>query len=145
MKNRAASGRLCTATPLIETSRAAAFGDIDNDGGVDILVVNKDGPAHVLRNIVADRGNWAALRVLDGNGRDAYGARVTIKLGDRTLTRHVRAAYSYCASNDPVIHLGLGEAMQIEVLEVLWVDGSTESFGTIGAGETTTLRQGQGD
>ena len=133
-----------TAVPLIETSRAAAFGDVDGDGGVDVLVVNRDGPAHLLRNIVRGRGNWAALRVLDRHGRDAFGATVRVTLGQRVVTRDVRAAYSYCASNDPVVHIGLGAATQIDGVEIRWIDGTTERFGTIDAGTTTTLQRGQG-
>ncbi len=133
-----------TVETLIETSRAAAFGDVDGDGGVDVLVANKDGPAHLLRNIAPDRGNWAALRVLDRHGRDAFGAVVRLTVGQRVITRDVRAAYSYLASNDPPIHVGLGDATQIDAVEVRWIDGTTERFGTIASGRTTTLRRGQG-
>ena len=133
-----------TTTALIETSRAAAFGDVDGDGGIDILVVNRDAPAHLLRNIAPGRGNWAALRVLDRNGRDAYGATVSVTLGERVVTRDVRAAYSYCASNDPVVHIGLGAATKIDAVEIRWIDGTIERFGAIDAGATTTLQRGQG-
>ncbi len=134
-----------TTESLIYTSRAAAFGDVDGDGGVDVLVVNKDGPAHLLRNVVADRGNWAALRVLDRHGRDAYGAVARVTVGQRTMIRDVRAAYSYCASNDPAIHIGLGAATRIDDVEIRWIDGTTERFGPIAGGATTTLRRGQGE
>jgi hypothetical protein len=133
-----------TATPLNETSRAAAFGDVDGDGGVDVLVVNRDGPAHLFRNIVPDRGNWVALRVLDRHGRDAYGATVRVQLDDRVRTSDVRAAYSYCASNDPAIHIGLGSATQTGDVEVRWIDGTVERFGPATAGQTMPLRRGQG-
>ena len=89
-----------TAEPLIHTSRGAAFGDIDNDGRVDILVVNRDGPAYVLRNRSAPR-NWALLRVVNRDGADAIGATVTVRIGERTIVRDVRPGYSYLASNDP--------------------------------------------
>lgn len=133
-----------TAAPLMGTSRAAVFGDVDGDGGVDVLVVNRDGAAHLLRNIAPGRGNWVALRVLDRHGRDALGATVRVTLGERVVTRDVRAAYSYCASNDPKIHIGLGTATQIDGVEIRWIDGTTERFGTIEAGATTTLQRGRG-
>ena len=133
-----------TAEPLIRTSRAAAFGDVDGDGGVDILVVNRDRPAQLLRNIAPDRGNWVALRVLDRHGRAAYGATVSVTLGERVLTRDVRAAYSYCASSDPTIHIGLGTATQADGVEVRWIDGAIERFGPVTAGKTETLRHGRG-
>lgn len=131
--------------PLMGTSRAAVFGDVDGDGGVDVLVVNRDGAAHLLRNIAPGRGNWVALRVLDRHGRDALGATVRVTLGERVVTRDVRAAYSYCASNDPKIHIGLGTATRIDGVEIRWIDGTTERFGTIEAGATTTLQRGRGD
>src|SRR5439155_22534221 len=84
-----------TSTPLVATSRAAAFGDIDNDGGIDIVVVNRDGSPYVLHNEVRSRGHWAMFRVLDEHGRDAIGAELTMKVGARTIRRDLRMAYSY--------------------------------------------------
>ncbi|MCZ6596728.1 MAG: VCBS repeat-containing protein, partial [Planctomycetota bacterium] len=86
---------------LVHTSRAAAFGDVDGDGAIDVLVVNRDAPAYLLRNAVADRGHGIIFRVLDERGSDALGATLTLKAGERTITRDVRSAYSYLASNDP--------------------------------------------
>ena len=133
-----------TVEPLLETSRAAAFGDVDGDGGIDVLVVNRDGPAHLLRNIVPERGNWARVRVLDVHGRDALGARVGLQVGDRVTRRVVRSAYSYCASNDAAVHVGLGDATAVDAVEVHWLDGTTETFPAVAAGSAATIRQGQG-
>ncbi len=130
--------------PLVATSRAAAFGDIDGDGGVDILVVNRDGPVHLLRNVVPGRGHWLALRVLTAGGRDALGATVIATMGDRRVTRDVRAGYSYLASSDPRVHLGLGEATRVDDVTVRWVDGTRESFGGFGADRAVSVRRGQG-
>ena len=144
-----AAGRFEEVTPrggageaLIATSRAAAFGDVDGDGGVDILVVNRDGRANLLHNR-ADRGRWIMFRVLDEHGRDALGATVTMSIGDRTVSRDVRTAYSYCAANDPRIHLGLGEAQEVTAVTVRWIDGSRESFGNFAADQIPTLRRGE--
>ena len=93
-----------TSPQLIASSRAAAFGDIDNDGGVDIVVVNRDHAPFVLRNVAPTRGHWVTLRVIEPNGRDSLGAEVTATVGARRMTRIVRAAYSYLASNDPRVH-----------------------------------------
>jgi hypothetical protein len=103
-----------TTDPIIETSRAAAFGDVDNDGAVDVLVVNKDAPASLLRNVAGGRGHWIMFRVLDERGRDAFGATVSVTLGDRRISRDVRTAYSYCAANDPRVHVGLGSATGVD-------------------------------
>ncbi len=133
-----------TAEPLIATSRAAAFGDIDNDGGIDVLVVNRDERAHLLLNTAPRRGHWISFRVLDDNGRDAFGATLRFRMNDRQITRDVRAAYSYQASNDPRIHVGLGEASQVEGVVVQWVDGTREAFGDFPADQFVTLKRGGG-
>ena len=131
-----------TARPLIATSRAAAFGDIDNDGGMDVVVVNRDGPPFLLHNVVRSRGHWIMMRVLDNHGRDALGAQVTMKVGTRTIRRDVRAAYSYLASNDPRVHVGLGQETTARDVTVRWPDGGTESFGDLPADRITALRRG---
>lgn len=134
-----------TEPPLISVSRAAAFGDVDDDGRVDILIANRDGPAQLLHNITASEGHWAALRLLERHGRDAYGARLTVDLEGRTLTREVQAAYSYLASNDPRVHLGLGERTRITAMTVRWPTGGTEAFGPFEAVDRVlVLREGEG-
>jgi enediyne biosynthesis protein E4 len=131
--------------PLVATSRAAAFGDIDNDGGIDVLISNRDGPAHLLRNVVPRRGHWLSARVLEEHGRDAFGAVVTVTAGSRTLRTTVRAAYSYMASNDPRIHVGLGADTRIESVAVRWPgSANAESFGPFEADRTVTIRRGSG-
>ena len=136
--------RGATSAPLIATSRAAAFGDIDNDGGVDIVVVNRDGRAYVLHNVVQARGHWVMMRVLDEHGRDALGAEVTLKVGGRSIRRDVRAAYSYLASNDPRVHVGLGQDTTAHNVTVRWPDGTRESFGDIPADRIAIVRRGTG-
>ncbi len=129
-----------TATPLVATSRAAAFGDVDNDGGVDIVVVNRDQTPHLLRNVVRPRGHWIAFRVVDSRGRDALGAELTVKVGNRSIRRDVRAGYSYLASNDPRVHMGLGAEMKVTSVEVRWPDGRRGTFGPFEADGVATIR-----
>lgn len=133
-----------TAELLVATSRAAAFGDVDDDGGVDILVVNRDAPAYLLRNVVPDRGRWVRFRVLDERGRDALGATLHATVGSRRENHDVRSAFGYGASSDPRIHLGLGSADRAEDVVVRWPDGRTESFGDFEPDRTFVLRQGSG-
>jgi hypothetical protein len=132
------------ALAVVENSRAAAFGDYDDDGDVDILIANRDGPARLLRNDAPRRGGFLTLRLLDEHGRDALGARLRCRVNDTLRTMEVRAAYSYCATNDPRLHLGLGPATEAGDIEVLWVDGTVERFGTVRANQSVTLRKGQG-
>jgi enediyne biosynthesis protein E4 len=133
-----------TSTSLVATSRAAAFGDIDNDGGIDILVANRDGPPHLLRNIVSKRGHWMAFRVIDEHGRDALGAQLFLTIGARKIRRDVRAGYSYLATNDPRVHVGLGTEAASTTVTVRWVDGQVESFGDLAADSVIVLRRGAG-
>ncbi len=128
------------ARPLVATSRAAAFGDIDNDGGIDIVVVNRDGPTHLLRNVVERRGHWIAFRVLDEHGRDALGAELTVSVGNRRVQRDVRAGYSYLASNDPRVHVGLGTEARVGSVSVRWPDGRRATFGPFDADRIVDLR-----
>ena len=131
-------------TPLAATSRAAAFGDIDNDGGIDLVVVNRDSRPYLLHNVVKSRGHWILLRVVDEHGRDALGAELTMTVGSRTIHRDVRAAYSYLASSDPRVHVGLGSENAARQVIVRWPDGVQESFGDVAADRVTTLRRGAG-
>ncbi len=129
----------------IGSSRAAAFGDIDNDGDVDIVVVEQDGPARVMKNIVGDRGAWAAFKVIDQRGRDAIGAMLRIQPDGRSpVFRQVEAAYSFSASNDPRVHVGIGSAERIERVDVTWPDGAREWFGPFKSRSQFTIQQGKG-
>ncbi len=133
-----------TRATLVHTSRGAAFGDYDNDGDVDIVVVNRDAPPYVLENRIGTGNHWIALRVLTRSGRAALGARVTVVAGGRTWIRDARVAYSYCSSNDPRVHFGLGRAARVESVTVTWPDGRTERFGAFAADQIVELREGAG-
>jgi enediyne biosynthesis protein E4 len=133
-----------TATLLVATSRAAAFGDIDNDGGIDIVVVNRDSRPYVLHNIVGGRGHWVLFRVVDEHGRDALGADVTMMVGAAAVRREVRAAFSYLASNDPRVHVGLGKETSVRGVTVRWPGGVRERFGDVTADKIVVLRRGSG-
>ncbi len=132
-----------TSTPLVATSRAAAFGDVDGDGGVDVLVANRDGRAHLFHNIVEPRGHWSIVRGVD-QGRDAIGAAVFAEIAGRRVRRDLRAGSSYCAASDPRAHFGLGQVDRIDSFEVRWVDGVTERFPGVDADQIVTLRRGEG-
>jgi len=125
---------------MIHTSRAAVFGDVDNDGGIDVLVINRDGPAYLLMNVHPNRTKSVTIRVLDSHGRDAIGAIVSARIGDQIFTHPVQSAWSYMAANDPRVHFGLGDAASIEDVKVRWVDGGETSFGILMKG-THILQQ----
>lgn len=129
------------ATPLIATSRAAAFGDVDGDGGVDVLVVNNDGKANLLRNVAASRGRWIVLRVVNEHGGDALGAHVAARIGDRLVVREVRTGSSYLAAGDPRIHIGLGDADRVDEVVVRWPDGHETRHGPFAADAVVTIER----
>jgi hypothetical protein len=132
------------ATPLVHNTRASAFGDMDNDGDIDVLLVDNDGPVRLLENIAQGKGHGIQLRVLDENGHDAIGARVELTSGVGTQWRGIQVAYSYCASHDPRAHFGLGDHGEAVSPLVHWLDGSTEVFGPLDVDASHTLRRGEG-
>jgi hypothetical protein len=114
----------------VHTSRAAVFGDFNNDSGVDVLVVNKDANAYLLMNVHPDRSNAVTLRILNESGTDELGAVVTASVGATQKSKTVQSTWSYMASNDPRVHFGLGTETQLEEVTVHYVDGSKKNFGS---------------
>src|SRR5439155_2235365 len=91
--------------------RGLACGDVDNDGALDLLIINAGAPAQLLRNVAPKRGHWLLVRAIDPRlgGRDAYGAEITVRAGTRRWWRLVQPGYSFLVSNDPRVHFGLGQ------------------------------------
>jgi hypothetical protein len=130
---------------LSEVSRGAAFGDVDNDGDVDVVIVNNGGALRLLINEVGHDRSWVGLRLVDGSGRDALGAWVgVVPAGASPRWRRVRTAGSYASSHDPRVLVGLGDAASVERVEVVWPDGVRETFDGPPVGRYTELRQGGG-
>ena len=113
----------------LQSRRGAAFGDIANDGNVDIVVLNVGEPPSLLLN-TNQSPNHRVLFHLVGtkSNRAAIGARVTIRAGGMTQFDEVRGGGSYLSQNDLRLHFGLGSATKIDSVEVRWPSGKTESF-----------------
>lgn len=132
------------AVSAVATSRAAVFGDVDNDGDIDVVVVNKDSPAQLLINRTTPTDSWIGFHVQDAEGHLALGAVVEMELEGRKHRRDVNPHYSYLASNDPRVHFGLGSATGPCVVRIRWPSGTREQFGPLEAGAYHTLKEGQG-
>ena len=131
---------------LSHVGRGAAFGDIDNDGDTDILVLNNNGPAQLLRNHIGNRKAWVGLRLLDAKQkRDMLGSRVAVYVeGGPVLWRHVHSDGSYASSNDPRLLVGLGNYEAVAKVRVLWPAGRIEEWEGVRAGRYSTLTEGTG-
>ena len=133
------------AFALSESGRGAAFGDVDNDGDIDILVGNDAGRARLLINNVGNTSHWIGLRLTGAGGRDMLGARVGVTAADgKTLWRRAHADGSYASASDPRVLIGLGSANGPVRAQVVWPDGKQETFANLPANAWTTLKQGSG-
>jgi enediyne biosynthesis protein E4 len=135
------------AFAISEVSRGAAFGDIDNDGAVDIVLANNNGPVRLLlnQNQSINRNHWllVSLEATQGN-RFAMGAKVEIRQRARMLLRRAHTDSSYLSANDVRVHFGLGEDANVESLIVHWPSGQKEAWDKLKADQIVHLRQGTG-
>ncbi len=129
---------------LMGNGRGAAFGDYDDDGDVDVAVIDNHGPARLLKNVAVRRGGWVEMRIVDERGADVPGARVECSVGGKTRHGLVAPCSSYCSSNDPRVHLGLGAATKVDGARVVWPGGVREEFGALEAGKLHRLQRGKG-
>jgi enediyne biosynthesis protein E4 len=140
------SGVAGPAFQRIDVGRGAAIGDIDNDGAVDVLVTNNNGPVRLLHNDVGARQHWLQVR-LEGtrSNRFGIGARVALlRDGEAPHRRRVHTDSSYLSASDVRVHFGLGERSDVRGLLVEWPDGSSETWDNVQPGNVVVLRQGTG-
>jgi hypothetical protein len=126
-------------------SRGAAFGDIDNDGDIDVVINNLDGKPTVLRNDGGNQNNWITIKtVVGGANRDAVGARVRVVAGDLVQSDEVRAGGSYLSSSDLRLHFGLEHHSNVDSIEIHWPDGRYEVVRGTAANRFLTIVEGKG-
>jgi enediyne biosynthesis protein E4 len=126
--------------------RGAAFGDIDNDGDVDIVVTNSNGPVRLLLNQVGARNHWLQIRLDQRPGnRFGIGAWIGVeRAGHPTLWRRVRTDGSYLSASDVRVHFGLGSSSAVSAVVVQWPDGQRERWSGIAGDRLVMLRRGTG-
>jgi hypothetical protein len=126
------------------SSRGCAFGDFDNDGDVDILIVNMNEAPSLLRNDLKGKSNWLKVK-LEGvkSNRSAIGARVLVHYSGKVQVQTVLSQSSYYSCNDPRLHFGLGESGVAEV-EVYWPNGLHEQRRKVPVNQLVTLKEGVG-
>lgn len=130
---------------LADVSRGLICADLDNDGGLDLVVTRIAQSAGVYRNVTATRGHWLLVRAVDPQlRRDAYGAEIHLNCSDLERVAWINPGYSYLCSNDPRAHFGLGSAEKYDALTVVWPDGVRESFPGGAADRQVLLRRGEG-
>ncbi len=132
------------ATEAAHCSRGCAFGDFDNDGDIDIVVMNMNEPPSLLRNDTSGKNHWVKV-LLEGttSNRSAMGARVTARYGGRLQVQEVMSQSSFLSVTDKRLHFGLGSAAVVD-LEVRWPNGGKQSFPGLPVNHLIVIREGIG-
>jgi hypothetical protein len=127
---------------LVKCSRGAAFGDIDNDGDIDIVINNMDDTSTVLRNDGGNRNNWLSLKLVGTkSNRRAINARVRVRVGERWQAGEVFSGCSYISQNDFRVHFGLGQAAKVDEVEIRWPSGARMQLGDVKVNQTLTVKE----
>jgi enediyne biosynthesis protein E4 len=133
------------ALGIPQPSRGTAFGDLDNDGRLDIVVENIDGAPLVLHNQSADKSHWITLQLVGTQtNRLAIGAKVKVSAGSLVQIDEVRSGGSYLSQNDLRIHFGLGDAPRVDKVEIRWPSGKTEIVQNLAADRFYFIKEGEG-
>ncbi len=128
------------------TARGAAFGDLFNDGHIDVVLNNMDSTPTLLRNVVKNGNHWITLKLVGGpkSPRDAVGAKVFLTAGGFRQRGDVTSGGSYGSSSDLRVHFGLGSATKIDRTEIDWPSGAKESVSVLAIDRIWTVTEGKG-
>jgi enediyne biosynthesis protein E4 len=128
----------------LHCSRGCAFGDFDNDGDIDVLIINLNEPPSLLRNDLRGTMNWIKVK-LEGakSNRSAIGARVLVHYGNKTQAQAVLSQSSFFSCNDPRLHFGLGPCTSADI-DVYWPSGLHEAFKGMSGNRLVTFKEGAG-
>jgi hypothetical protein len=126
------------------SSRGCAFGDFDNDGDLDILIMNQNEVPSLLRNDAPAKNHWLKVKLVGTkSNRSAIGARVQVHYGKSIQAKEVLSQSSYLSANDPRLHFGLGSATEAEI-SVRWPSGLNEVLKAVPANQLVTIEEGKG-
>jgi enediyne biosynthesis protein E4 len=125
-------------------SRGCAFGDFDNDGDLDIVIMNVNEPPSLLRNDAPEKNHWLKVKLIGTkSNRSAIGSQVLVRYGGKVQAQQLLSQSSYISSNDPRLHFGLGKETNADI-EVRWPNGTKESASSVSADQLVTFREGSG-
>jgi hypothetical protein len=124
-------------------SRGAVLADLDNDGLLDVVVVQTNDPVALLRNVSADGNHWVGVELAGRDRADVVGARVMLEVGGRTQTRFAKGGGSYASSPDRRFVFGLGKEAKGAKLSVVWPDGSRQEWADVLVDRYHVVTQGQ--
>jgi hypothetical protein len=135
-----------TGLATVSVGRGAAFGDIFNNGKIDVIINNMDGVPVLLRNVNPDRRHWVELNLIGGPGcpRDAVGTTVYLTAGGIRQRGDVLSGGSYLSSNDMRVHFGLGDADKVDAVEIHWLNGPVEKLQLPAVDRIFTVEEGKG-
>ena len=135
-----------TGLALVIPARGSAFGDLFNDGRIDVVINNMDLPPSLLRNVNPDKHHWVELSLVGGlkSPRDAVGATVYVTAGGMKQRGDVLSGGSYISSNDPRVHFGLGDSDKIDAVEIHWPSGQKEKVILPSVDKIFTVEEGKG-
>jgi hypothetical protein len=120
-------------------------GDLWNDGQLSVVIVNVYAKPSLLVNTVHSGNHWVAFKTVGTrSNRDGIGAKITAKVGKRTLVDEVRSGSSYISQNDLRVHFGLGSATKLDAVQVRWPSGLVESFDNLSVDMINTLKEESG-
>ena len=125
--------------------RGGSIGDFDNDGRVDMLMVDEEGPPRLLHNESHADNHWLGIRLVGVRcNRDGIGARVTVTAGGKTTMRDQQLAGGYLSAHDPRLHFGLGNARRIDKITVRWPDGHIDNIAGAPVDRYVQITEGRG-